>query len=370
MWINYNKDDIKEKITLENHYNLLEEWGGNPEYTSFGLISDTICHNEPGVGSRKLYYYSNSDRYQCYTGCSEPSFDIFELVRKVFRIQKNKELDFNDAIRWVAQKLNIIVQLDNINPEDDILEDWHYLDNYNRVQEIELSTNNIILKEYDKNILKRFNYNIAITPWLHEGISQKVIQDNQIGYYPGEEQITIPHFDINNKLVGIRGRSLIEDEADKYGKYRPLKINGELYNHPLSMNLYNLNNSKENIQIMKTAILYESEKSCLKYQSFFGQENDISVAVCGSAVSEFQINLLIQNGAREIVLAFDRDFEELGDDRFKRLKNKVSNLSKKYCNDVIISIIWDKEKITGLKSSPIDEGADKFLQLFKERIIL
>lgn len=368
--INYDKDFIKEQITDEDVFNLLQDFGGNPIDNGKAFISDTICHNEPGVGSHKLYYYKANKMCYCYTGCSEPSFDIFELVRKVFRIQKNKELDFNDAIRWVAQKLNIIVQLDNINPEDDILEDWHYLDNYNRVQEIELSTNNIILKEYDKNILKRFNYNIAITPWLHEGISQKVIQDNQIGYYPGEEQITIPHFDINNKLVGIRGRSLIEDEADKYGKYRPLKINGELYNHPLSMNLYNLNNSKENIQIMKTAILYESEKSCLKYQSFFGQENDISVAVCGSAVSEFQVNLLIQNGAREIVLAFDRDFEELGDDRFKRLKNKVSNLSKKYCNDVIISIIWDKEKITGLKSSPIDEGADKFLQLFKERIIL
>lgn len=368
--INYDKDFIKEQITDEDVFNLLQDFGGNPIDNGKAFISDTICHNEPGVGSHKLYYYKVNKMCYCYTGCSEPSFDIFELTRKVFRIQKNKELDFNDAIRWVAQRLNIIVQLDNIDPEDDILEDWHYLDNYNRIQEIELSTNNIVLKEYDETILKRFNYDIAITPWLREGISQKAIQNNQIGYYPGEEQITIPHFDINNKLIGIRGRSLIEEEANKYGKYRPLKINGALYNHPLSMNLYNLNNSKNNIQIMKTAILFESEKSTLLYQSFFGQENDISVAVCGSAVSEFQINLLIQNGVREIVLAFDRDFEELGDDRFKRLKNKVSNLSKKYCNDVIISIIWDKEKITGLKSSPIDEGPDKFLQLFKERIIL
>lgn len=368
--INYDKDFIKEQITDEDVFNLLQDFGGNPIDNGKAIISDTICHNEPGMGSHKLYYYKANQMCYCYTGCSEPSFDIFELTRKVFRIQKNKELDFNDAIRWVAQKLNIIVQLDNIDPEDDILEDWHYLDNYNRIQEIELTKNNVILKEYDKDILKRFNYNIELTPWLREGISQNAIEQNQIGYYPGEEQITIPHFDINDKLIGIRGRSLVEDEANKYGKYRPLKINGQLYNHPLSMNLYNLNNSKNNIQIIKKAILFESEKSTLLYQSFFGQENDISVAVCGSAVSEFQINLLLQNGANEIVLAFDRDFEELGDDRFKRLKNKVSNLSKKYCNDVIISIIWDKEKITGLKDSPIDDGPKKFLQLFKERIIL
>ena len=368
--INYDKDYIKEHITEEDIFNLLQEFGGNPTEEANAIISDTICHNEPGVGSHKLYYYKANRMYYCYTGCEEPSFDIFELTRKVFRIQKNKEIDFNEAVRWVAQKLGIIAYVDDIDPEDDILEDWHYLDNYNRIQEIELSTNQVSLKEYDKEILNRFNYKVRIVPWLREGITQEVIQTNQIGYYPGEEQITIPHFDIKGRFIGLRGRSLVADEAERFGKYRPIKIGNQLYNHPLSMNLYNLNNSKNNIKIVGKAILLESEKSCLKYQSFFGMENDISVAVCGSAVSEFQINLLLENGAKEIVLAFDRDFEDIGDERFKRLKRKVSNLSKKYSNEVIISIIWDKEKITGLKDSPIDNGPDKFLQLFKERIIL
>ena len=39
-------------------------------------------------------------------------------------------------------------------------------------------------------------------------------------------------------------------------------------------------------------------------------------------------------------------------------------------NSVMISFIFDKNMITGYKSSPIDEGPDKFLLLFKERIIL
>ena len=60
------------------------------------------------------------------------------------------------------------------------------------------------------------------------------------------------------------------DEELIYGKYKPIKINGILYAHPLSMNLYNLNFSKENIKKIKKAIIFEGEKSTLQYKSFFG----------------------------------------------------------------------------------------------------
>ena len=45
-------------------------------------------------------------------------------------------------------------------------------------------------------------------------------------------------------------------------------------------------------------------------------------------------------------------------------------LHKKYNNEISMSFIFDKKKITGYKASPIDEGQAKFLQLFKERITL
>ena len=65
----YNKQEIKDSLSVENIYNLLVEWGGDPQYTSFGIIATTICHNPPGEGSRKLYFYSNSNLFKCYTGC-------------------------------------------------------------------------------------------------------------------------------------------------------------------------------------------------------------------------------------------------------------------------------------------------------------
>ena len=89
----YDKAEIREVLTVDNIYDLLEEFGGEPEHTSFGLISRTICHNDINSdASRKLYYYENTGLLRCYTGgCEEPIFDIFELVIKVMRIQKNED---------------------------------------------------------------------------------------------------------------------------------------------------------------------------------------------------------------------------------------------------------------------------------------
>ena len=136
------------------------------------------------------------------------------------------------------------------------------------------------------------------------------------------------------------------------------------------MNLYNFNNSKDNIGIMKKAIIFEGEKSCLLYQSYFGLENDISVACCGSSVSAYQIQLLLDAGAEEIVIAFDRQFQDIGDEEFKHLKTNLMRLRGKYKNFATISFMFDKNKITGYKDSPIDCGPQTFLQLFRERIIL
>ena len=365
----YDKIKIREALTSENIFDLLQEFGGDPKREVFGFTSATICHNQPGEGSRKLYYYENTSLFQCYTGCADSTFDIFELVIKVAKIQWDKEFDLNDAVRWIAQRFGFSGDNEN-RSEDEDLDDWKYLANYERIQDIVVKDSSIVLKEYESEILKRFNYNVKITPWLREGITQAALDQAQIGFYPGGDQITIPHFDKDGRFIGLRGRTLCAEEGEHFGKYRPIKINKILYNHPLGMNLYNFNNSKENIGIMKKAIIFEGEKSTLLYQSYFGLENDISVACCGSSVSAYQIQLLLDAGAEEIIIAFDRQFKEIGDEEFKHLKTNLLRLRAKYKNFATISFIFDKNMITGYKSSPIDEGPEKFLQLFKERIVL
>ena len=364
----FDKSEIRQALGLENIYDLLIEWGGDPEYTEFGILSSTICHNPPGEGSRKLYFYENTGLFRCYTGC-DSAFDIFELCSKVMKIQYDEEFDLNDSVLWVARRFG----LSGMIKDDDMgktLEDWKILSNYSRIQEIELKDNKIVLKDYDDSILDRLNYNIKIIPWLNEGISQEIINKAHIGFYPGADQITIPHYDINGRFIGLRGRTMCKDEAKLYGKYRPMKINNQLYNHPLGMNLYGLNWSKNAIGIMKKAIIFESEKSVLKYATDFGWNNNISVACCGSNISSHQIQLLLDCGAQEIIVAFDRQFQEIGDAEFQHLKLNLLKIRTKFKNDVLISFIFDKNMITGYKQSPIDEGKEKFLQLYKERIVI
>ena len=364
----FDKLKIREALTDENVFDLLQEWGGDPSYDTYGYVSTTICHNPPGEGSRKLYYYTNTGLFRCYTGC-DSYFDIFELVAKVAKIQWDKDFDLNDAVRWVAQKFGFSGDHEN-RPEDEDLDDWKYLANYERIQDISLKDNSVLLKTYENDILDRFNYKVKISPWLREGITQAALDQARIGFYPGADQITIPHYDKDGRFVGLRGRTVCEEEGERYGKYRPMRVNGIQYNHPLGMNLYNFNNSKDNIKLMKKAIIFEGEKSTLLYQSYFGLQNDISVACCGSSVSAHQMQLLLDAGAEEIIIAFDRQFQEIGDTEFKHLKKNLLKLRDKYKTYATISFIFDKNKTTGYKSSPIDEGPEKFLNLFKERIVL
>lgn len=366
----YDKDKLKEQLDISNIYDLLVEFGGEPEYmTDEVLVSRTICHNPAGEGSRKLYYYDNTRLLRCYTDCDD-SFDIFQLVIKVFKIQRNQEIELYDAMNYVANYFG----LDGIEFTDDQKTDNQDWKIFQRYTDLSTKVNSPKkqrpqLKSYNPIILTRFSYPPIVT-WEQEGISREVCKKNLIGYYPGQEQITIPHFDMDDRLIGLRGRFLAQDDADRWGKYRPLVVNHLTYSHPLSANLYNLNKSKENIKRARAAVVFEGEKSCLLYQTMYGAENDISVACCGSNLSSFQVGLLLDLGVKEIIIGFDRQFQEINDDEFKRLTKKLITISKKYGQYVKISAMFDKEMITGYKASPIDEGRDKFEYLLSNRIIV
>lgn len=277
----YDKDELKSKLEIEQVYDLFELWNGEPEYTDFGLIAQTICHNAPGDGSRKLYYYSNTKLCHCYTGCAESSFDIFDLCIKVMKIQKNITFELYDAMNYIASYFGFE---DIEKQEEKELEDWQILSRHQFNKQIQFARPQ--LQEFNPIILTRFAYP-RISSWEKEGISKEVCGSHLIGYYAGGNQITIPHFDINNRLVGIRGRFLGEDMADKYGKYLPLRVGDVQYSHPLSMNLYELNRNSKAISRNHLAIVAESEKFVLQYASYYGEESNIAVGICGSNLSKY-----------------------------------------------------------------------------------
>lgn len=370
----YNKNEIKEGLSVENIEEILTEFQADPIRKGDTIVARTICHNNCGCGSHKLYYYSNTGLFKCYTDCGGEAFDVFELTRKVMSREHPKQRDDSnwnlpEAIDYIARKFGYSPNVIADDSELDIQKDLHILQNYDRIKDINIETQQVELKEYDGSFLKNLPRPI-IEPWTAEGISKQVMDMRGICYDPLNMGVVIPHFDINNRLIGIRERTLIKEQAERYGKYMPARIGGVMYNHPLSYNLYNLNFSKDNIRRIKKAIVFESEKSCLKYASYFGQNNDISVAVCGSSFTNYQVWSLIQLGIEEIIIAFDHDFTDLNSDVAKREIKNLKNIHKKYGAYVKISFIWDKNNLLGYKDSPIDKTPENFLELFKNRVNL
>lgn len=362
----YDKDEIKNKLTTEQVFELVQDFGGEPQLTPQGFVAATICHNHPGEGSHKLYYYENTRLFRCYTEC-DASFDIFELISKIQTLKSAPNTSLYGSVKYVAQRFGFAAITDDDNFFQP-LDDWKVIDKYNKLKNVNNLQQNE-LKAYDTKILQHLPHPI-IRDWVNEGISIDVLKYNNIGYYPSSEQITIPHYDINGKFIGLRGRFLGKEQAEFFGKYRPVFIDNILYNHPLGYNLYNLNNSKINISKFKKAIIFEGEKSCLLYQSYFGFDNDISVAVCGSNLTAYQVELLQSLDVEEIIIAFDKQFQEIGDKEFKGWTKKLKDINKKYGVLTRISFMFDKWGLLDYKDSPIDKGPEIFTQLFERRVML
>lgn len=367
----YDKDGLKNSLSIDQVAEYVAELGGEPYEKNGVLLCKTICH---GGESHKLYYYPNTTLFKCYTDCGGEAFDIFELTRKVLSRERPKareESKWNlpEAIDYVAQYFHFAPNQKVDTELLSITDELELFEKYDRIKDININTQEVELKEYDGTFLKHLPHP-NIQPWIDEGITQEVMNQARICYDPKNQGIVIPHYDINNRLIGIRERTLIQEQAETYGKYMPARIAGKMYNHPLSFNLYNLNHSKDNIARMKKAFVFEGEKSVLKYRSYFGEENDLAVAICGSSFINYQAWLLIQLGVEEIIIALDKQFKEPGDEEFQKLVKNLKNIHRKYGKYTKISYMFDKSGLLGYKDSPIDKNKEIFLRLFKERVNL
>lgn len=369
MAIPFDKDAIKESLSLEQVEQFLADHGGEPMRRIGALVSRTICHNPlEEEASHKLYYYENTRLFKCYTECSETNgFDIFDLTRKIMKIQSGIEWSLYDAEIYIINYFSLDV-VDNFQNNSEKTLDFSIFDKYERVKLEKDQQKTVELKIFDEKIMKHLPYR-KIKPWMNEGISEEVIDKRGIRFDPYSCGIVIPHYDIDNNLIGIRERTLIKENEDR-GKYMPAIINGKMYNHPLGFNLYNINNSKDNIKAMKIAIVGEGEKFCLGYASYFGIENDLTVACCGSNLTSYQFELLQSLEVEEIVIAFDKQFKEIGDKEWTRWTKKLTEINNKYGKYVKISYMFDKDNKLGYKESPIDGGKETFSEMFANRIII
>lgn len=352
-----DKNKIKNDLTLEQINSLIFELSGEcpRPLSSNSLACKTICH---GGNSWKLYYYDNTKLFRCYTHCGD-TFDIFELIMKV------KNIDLTQSIWYVINFFG----LSNYRKEFDesLIEDWGILQSYDGM--VKERETNLTLKEFSGIILNILPF-IPFRDWIDEDIDVDVQNKFGIKYYPTQQSIIIPHYHVDGRLIGIRQRTIVEEDIIAYGKYRPAIINGEMYNHPIALSLYGLYQNKENISRAKKCVVFESEKSVMKMESYFGSQMNIGVACSGSSLHEYQMRLLLELGVEEVIIAFDRQYKEIGDSEFNKLKSNLINIDNKYRTKVNISFAFDKENLLPYKASPIDEGKDIFMKLINNRIKL
>ena len=361
-------EKIKNNLTIDQVYEFLAEMGGEPQLHGEIIVSRTICHNPPGHGSFKLYYYNNTKLFRCFTECSEQgAFDIFQLLLKIKilageqikywskdAVETTRPWDLPDAVHFIAMFFGLEEENQNFSIERTELQDWQIFNKLEAKKLHKISKQVVSLKFYNDDFLQNYPQP-KILPWLKEGITQESMNYHNIRYDPKNQGIIIPHYDINNHLIGVRERTLLT-ENEIYGKYKPAILNKIMYNHPLSFNLYNLNRSKDNIKAIRKVIVFEGEKSALLYSSYFGVENDISVSACGSSLINYQVELLLSLGVQEIIVAFDRQYKQIRDKEWEKWTTKLQQIHNKYGKFVEISFLFDLENKLQYKMSPIDAG--------------
>ena len=313
------------------------------------VIFPTICHNEdPEEASMKLYYYENTHIFYCYTECFGQS--IFQFLKNYYET-RSYDYDWYEDIYKVILNCSNYRQLDSFAPRK-----------YKSVRSTYTARQQVKLPTYPNGIIDCFT-KFYPPEWLNDGITKQSMDKFNIRYSVPQNKIIIPHYNVNGELIGIRGRALNEWEVENVGKYMPVQIEGKWYSHPLSLNLYGLNWTKENIKRTGVCFLCESEKAVLQMEGW--DLPNCSAAVCGSQFNKHALKLLMQTARpREIVICFDKEEKPGSEDYFY----KLYNIGKKYSTYCDFSFVYDRENLLALKESPTDRGADTFWKLYKRRV--
>ena len=343
--------DLRMQLTQEDIVEILSRLGVYPQgEVEAAIIFPTSCHNETG-GSPKLYYYKKDKIFKCYTECGAP-FDIFELIMKIKRLQ-GKEINIFQAIDFAGMKA------ENLQIDEDVLKDLRYLEELSLKNEIFEDETSTIL---EKDILNNFPFDeIGNSSWLKEGITREAMDRFTIGYYKPLNAITIPNFDHDGNLIGVRGRFLNKDSV---AKYMPIKYGDKILSFPTGKYLYGYYENKNKIKQKGMAILFEGEKSVLKMESYY-PDNNIALSTSGKKITLHHLNELLKLNINEVILAYDKDYQNLQEQKEKIEEyKKILNLIKPYFD---VSLLIDQDKDLDYKDSPIDKGKEAFETMIKYR---
>lgn len=343
---------VVENLDSQLIIKLMEKLGADrwEEKDSF-IIFPTICHNiNSSEASMKLYFYKDNKIFYCYT--EDGKMSIFTFLENYYKTRQI-EYDWYEDVFLAAKNCSTEKDFDIlITPKRQDLKERYRKREPIQIKTIPSTILDVFIKYYP-------------VEWLNDGISKESMDKFNILFSISQNKIIIPHYNIDNELIGVRGRALNDWEIENIGKYMPVKIEQQIYSHKLSQNLYGLNVTKKAIRETGYVFIFEAEKSVLQCESF--NRPNCAVAICGSSLNKYQMNILLKEcHPREIVLCLDNE----ENDNEEKYFYKLLEITRKYNSYVNISFIYDREKITDKKDSPSDKGEDIFEKLLSRRVIV
>lgn len=355
-------NDIKKKLKEEDIVRFMAHLGSqrinsnNPNEIMF----QTICHHKKHEAMKhKLYYYKNSCRFYCFTNCGDLG-DIYKLTGHIL------DLDPSESVKYVLKFFDISSTVTPYTEDDfgfdDEDEDEVFFQSI-KLEDIEVEP----LKPIKQQKIMRMFITYYCKEWLRDGISKDTMNKYNIKFSVNRLGVIIPHHNINGDIVGIRIRNFDPYSIEHYGKYTPLFLDGMMYNHKLSNNLYGLDKNKEAIKKFKKVVVFEGEKSPLILDTWYNGKNP-SVAVCGSNFSRYQMKLLLDTCGEDIefIIAFDKQWSN--NEEEIQWRKKIDRICKPLIeNGQKVSVIWDRKDLLGYKDAPCDNGKEVFEILLKER---
>ena len=337
------KEKILEALTEEFVINLMKEFGTDYKRTGKDIRFLPVCH---GGDNYTLVYYNDTKMFNCLTCCG--FMDIFTLVQKVLGC------DFNESIKFLAEKLNItyVGERRGIKKSVDY-ELKHFLDNI-------LDCNDIvrpnIIPIQDTSLLNYFDPETFYQGWIDEGISIESMRKFGIRWYELDKYIIIPCRDIDGNIIGVRRRALNDTP-----KYMPLIKQEFDYSFSTGSVLYGAYENKDIISSTNKVIIFEGEKSVMKADTMFKGKCP-AVATYGSHITINQISLLQQLNVQKAVLAYDYD-DNGEEEKFKKIQERLNNYGIN-CDYLFPDYEWYLD----IHDAPIDKGKEVFMKLYKNRL--
>lgn len=308
--------------------------------------------------SPKLYRYNNTKIYISYT--KSCSYDIFGLIQAVKSVQ-GENYSFVDSINFVLAVTGIDFALAQRLTKKQQYNWENELEKY-----IKIKKGENILQNYNKDILDTLP-KIYPIQWINEGISINTMEKYGIGYYPRLQATTIPCFDRQGNLIGIRCRHWLPEEIEN-GKYRPLQLlNNKIYKFPTSNVFYGENYNWAEIQRTGQVILVEGEKSVLKADTWWNEKSNV-LALYGSNLNLNRIKQLIKLGVNKVILALDSDFEEIGDIEYKEFEKKILKIGEMFKGYASVEVVYNNIGLKNwYKNSPFDGEKETYNKLYESR---